>query len=71
MRRRGAGNFCTTAREKRLHRVLGCLTVLANDKAVYSVDLSRKTGESYTREGISRQTQPTELSPYVLIGPSR
>lgn len=64
-------NLCTTAREKRLHRVLGCLTVLANDKAVYSVDLSRKTEEWYTLEATSRQTQPTEQSPYMLIGPSR
>jgi hypothetical protein len=62
-------NFCTTAREQRLHRVLGCLTVLANDKAVYS-SLSRKTEEWYTLEANSRQTQPTEQSPYVLIGPS-
>ena len=70
MRRRGAGQFCTTAREKRLHRVLGCLTVFANDKAVYS-SLSRKTEEWYTLEAISRQTQPTEHSPPVLNGSSR
>ncbi len=70
MRRRGAGQFCTAAREKRLHRVLGCLTVLANDKAVYE-SLSRKTEESYTLEAISRQTQPTEPSPYEPTGSSR
>jgi hypothetical protein len=55
MRRRGAVNSASRPREKRLHRVLGCLTVLANDKAVYS----KKTEESYTLEAISRQTKPT------------
>ena len=44
------------------------LTVLANDKAVDS-SLSRKTEESYTLEAISRQTELTEQSPYVLSVP--
>lgn len=73
MRRRGAGQFCTAAREKLLHRVLGCLTVFANDKAVYS-SLSRKTEKSYTLEAISRQTQPLsssrliDSSHFVVVG---
>jgi hypothetical protein len=58
MRKRGAGQFCTAAREERLRWVLGSLTVLANDKADYSW-LSRKTEASYTLEAISRQTQQT------------
>ena len=69
MRKRGAGQFCTAAREQRRHRVPGSLTVLANDKAVDS-SLSRKTVESYTLEAISRQTQATEQLPSVLIGSS-
>jgi hypothetical protein len=54
-------NSAPRPREKLLHRVLGCLTVFANDKAVYS-SLSRKTEKSYTLEAISRQTQPLNRS---------
>ena len=62
---------CTTAREKRLHRVLGCLTALANDIRPFTQSVSRKTEESYTLEAISCQTESTEQSLHVLIGSSR
>jgi len=52
-------NSAPQARGKRLPQILGCLTVLTKDKAVYSSFLY-KTEESYTQEAISRQTQPTE-----------
>jgi len=50
--------------KKHLHRVLGCLTALANDIRPFTQSLSKKTEESYTLKAISCQTESTEQSPH-------